>query len=133
MILLDVLAVFVERRRTDRAQLAASEHRLQQVAGRDGPLGRAGADDRVQLVDKEDDLALRRRDLGENGLQSLLELTTVLRTCDPGPDVESPDALSLQPLRHVARDDALSEPLGDRGLADAGFSDQHRVVLRTAR
>ena len=62
-VLLDVLAVLVERRRADRAQLAAREHRLQQVGGVDGALGRARADDRVQLVDEEDDLAGRVLDL----------------------------------------------------------------------
>ena len=60
-VLLDVRAVLVERRRADGAQLAAGEHRLQQVAGRDGALGSTRADDRVQLVDEEDDLALARR------------------------------------------------------------------------
>ena len=54
-VLLDVLAVLVERGRADRAQLAAREHRLEQVGGVDGALGGAGADDRVQLVDEEDD------------------------------------------------------------------------------
>src|SRR6185437_6462647 len=29
-------------------------------------------------------------------------------------------------------DDALGEPLGDRGLADAGFADEQRVVLLPA-
>ena len=48
-------------------------------------------------------------------------------------DVERPDALALQSLRHVACDDALGEALGDRRLADAGLADQHRVVLRAAR
>ena len=55
-VLLDVLAVLVERRRADRAQLAAREHRLEQVGGVDRALGGAGADDRVQLVDEQDDL-----------------------------------------------------------------------------
>ena len=59
-VLLDVLAVLVERRRADAAQLAAREHRLQQVRRVDGALGRARADDRVQLVDEEDDAALAR-------------------------------------------------------------------------
>ena len=54
-VLLDVLAVLVERRRADRVQLAAREHRLEQVGGVHGALGRAGAHDRVQLVDEEDD------------------------------------------------------------------------------
>ena len=41
--------------------------------------------------------------------------------------------LSLQALRHVAVDDALRQALDDRGLADAGLADQHRIVLGAAR
>ena len=41
--------------------------------------------------------------------------------------------LPSRPDGHVARDDPLREPLGDRGLADARLADQHRVVLRAAR
>ena len=37
--------------------------------------------------------------------------------------------LVAQALRHVAGDDALGQALDDRGLADAGLADQHRVVL----
>src|SRR6476659_8218492 len=47
-VLLDVLAVLVERRRAHRAQLAAGEHRLEEVRGVDGALGGAGPHDRVQ-------------------------------------------------------------------------------------
>ena len=132
-VLLDVLAVLVERRRADRAQLAAGEHRLEHVRRVDGALGRAGADDRVQLVDEEDDLALRALDLGQDGLQPLLELAAVLRAGEERADVERPDPLALESLRDVAGDDALREALGDRRLADAGVADQHRVVLRAAR
>ena len=132
-VLLDVLAVLVERRRADRAQLAAREHRLEQVRRVDGALGRAGADDRVQLVDEEDDLALGVLDLGQDGLQPLLELAAVLRAGEQRADVERPDALALEALGHVAGDDPLGEALDDRGLADAGLADQDRVVLRAAR
>ena len=62
-VLLDVLPVLVERRRADAAELAAGEHRLQQVRGVDGALGSAGADDRVELVDEEHDPSLARLDL----------------------------------------------------------------------
>ena len=57
-VLLDVLAVLVERRRADHAQLTAGEHRLDHVAGVDRTLGPARADDRVQLVEERDDLAV---------------------------------------------------------------------------
>ncbi len=132
-VLLDVLSVLVERRRADGAQLAAREHRLQHLGRVDGALGRTGADDRVHLVDEEDDLALGVLDLGENGLEALLELAAVLRPGEERADVERPDALALQALRHVAGDDPLRETLGDRRLADAGLADQDGIVLRAAR
>ena len=132
-VLLDVLAVLVERRRADGAQLAAREHRLEQVARRDGAFGRTCSDDRVELVDEEDDLALARGDLLEHGLESLLELAAVLRAGDQRADVERPDALALQPFGDVARHDALREPLRDRRLPHSRLADQDRVVLRAAR
>ena len=77
-VLLDVLAVLVERGGADHAQLAAGEHRLEHVAGVHRALGRAGADDGVHLVDEGDDLALGVGDLLEHGLEPLLELAAVL-------------------------------------------------------
>ena len=87
-VLLDVLAILVERRRADRVQLAARQHRLQHVGRVDRAFGRAGADHRVQLVDEQDDLALGVDDLLEDGLQPLLELAAVLRAGDQRAHVE---------------------------------------------
>ena len=132
-ILLDVLAVLVERRGADRAQLAAGQHRLEHVGGVDGSLGRTGADDRVQLVDEDDQLALGGLDLVQHRLQALLELAPVLGARQQRADVERPDALALQPFGHVAGDDPLRQALDDRRLAYAGLTDQDRVVLRPPR
>ena len=62
-------------------------------------------------------------------LEALLELAAELRAGDQRAHVERQDALVLQALGHFAVDDALREALDDRGLADAGLADQHRVVL----
>ena len=132
-ILLDVLAVLVERRRADGVQLAPGEHRLEQVGGVHRALGRAGADDGVQLVDEQDDPALGVLDLLEDGLEALLELAAELGAGDERAEVERDDPLVLQRLRHVAAHDALGEALHDRGLADARLADEDRVVLRPAR
>ena len=132
-ILLDELAVLVERRRADHAQLAAGEHRLEHVGGRDRPLAAARAHERVQLVDERDDAAVGLGDLLEHALQPLLELAAVHRAGDERRDVEGDQLLVLEALGHVARDDALGEPLDDGGLADAGLADQHGVVLGAAR
>ena len=72
-------------------------------------------------------------DLLEHRLQPLLELAAVLRAGDQRAHVERDDPLVLQPLGHVAADDALRQPFDDGGLADAGLADQHRVVLGAAR
>ena len=128
-VLLDVLAVLVERGRADGAQLAAGEHRLQQVGGVDRALGGAGADDRVQLVDEQHDVAAGVLDLLEHRLEAVLELTAVLGAGDQRADVERDHTAVLEALGHVAGDDPLGEALGDRRLADAGLADQHRVVL----
>ncbi len=56
-VLLDMLAVFVERGRTDAVQFAARQRGLQQVGGIHRPVRLAGADQRVHLVDEQDDLA----------------------------------------------------------------------------
>ncbi len=132
-VLLDVLAVLVERRRADQPQLAAGEHRLDHVACVDRAFGAAGTDDRVDLVDERDDLTLGVGDLLEHRLEPLLELAAVLRARDQRADVERDDALVAQTLGNVALDDAAREPFDDRGLADAGLADEHRVVLRAPR
>ena len=86
----------------------------------------------MQLVDEGDDLAVRARNLGQDRLEALLELTAVLRTGDHRGHVQGDEALVAQGLRNVARDDALGESFDDRRLTDAGLADQNWVVLGTA-
>ena len=132
-VLLDVLAVLVEGGGADAVQLAARQHRLEQVAGVRRPLGLAGADDGVDLVDEEEDPPLALLDLVEHRLQALLELAAVLGAGEQRAHVEREDGAVLEPLGDVAAHDALRQPLDDGGLADAGLADQHRVVLGPAR
>ena len=80
-VLLDVLAVLVERRRADALELAAGERRLEHVRRVDGALRATGADDRVQLVDEDDDV-LALADLCDERLETFLELAAVLRAGD---------------------------------------------------
>ncbi len=129
---LEVLAVLVERRRADRLDLAARERRLEDRRCVDRALGRAGADEVVELVDEENDVAALG-DLLHHLLQALLELTAVLRPGDERGEVERVDLLALEDLGHLARGDARGEPLDDGGLADAWLADEHGVVLLAAR
>ncbi len=132
-VLFDILAVLVERRRADAVQLAAGEHRLEQVAGVHAALGLARADDGVQLIDEQQDAALALAHFLEHGLEPLLEFAAVLCARDQRAHIERENGLVLQPLRHVAAHDALRQPFGDGRLADARLADEHGVVLCFAR
>ena len=131
-VLLDVLAVLVEGGGPDQAQLAAGQHGLDHVAGVHGALGRAGADDGVQLVDEGDDLAFGVGDLLEDRLQALLELAPVLRAGHHRAQVEGQQPLVLEAVGDVTGHDAVGQALDDGGLADAGLADEDRVVLGAA-
>ena len=132
-VLLDMFAIFVERGRADAMQFAARQRRLQQVGGVHRAIRLAGADQRVHLVDEQDDAALGRGDFVEHGFQALLEFAAIFRAGDQRAQVEREQLLVLQRFRHVAIDDAQREAFDDRGLADAGLADQHRIVLGAAR
>ena len=75
-VLLEVLAVLVERGGADGLQLAAGQHRLEDRRGVDGALGRTGTDEGVDLVDEQDDVAAGP-DLLEHLLEALLEVAAV--------------------------------------------------------
>src|SRR5690606_3573611 len=131
-VLLEVLAVLVERRRADRLQLAAGEQRLQAVRGVDRALGGTGTHERVDLVDEDDDVAARA-DLLRDLLEALFEVAAVAGSGDERAEVERVDLLVLQRLGDIALDDRLGEALDDGRLADAGLADEDGVVLRAAR
>ena len=130
-VLLDGLAVFGRRGRADALNLAARERRLQNVGRVERALGRAGAHQRVQLVD-EDDAVLLLDQLLHDRLEPLFELAAILRAGDDQRKIERQDALVGQERRHFAVGDALRQAFDDGRLADAGLADQHRVVLGAA-
>src|SRR5579863_10303573 len=131
-IFLDVLAVFVQRGCADRAEFAASECRLQHVRGIDGAFCCSGSDQRVQLVDEENDLALSVLDLLEHCLKAVFEFAAILRAGEHRSEIEGHYALALENFRDVARDDPLRQAFDDGGLADSRLADEHRIVFRSA-
>src|SRR5690606_14067948 len=88
-------------------------------------------DEGVNLVDEGDDVA-PRADLLRDLLEALLEVSAVAAAGDERAEVERVELLVLEGLGHVAAHDRLGEALDDGGLADAGLTDQHGVILRAA-
>ena len=127
-----MLAELLERRGADAVQLAAGEHGLEEVGGVHRAVGLAGPDEGVHLVDEEQDAAFGGLHLVEHGLEAFFELAAILRAGDERAHVQGEHGLVAQAFRDVAVDDALGEAFDDGGLADAGFADEHGVVLGAA-
>ena len=131
-VLLDMLAIFVERRRADAVQFPARQRRLQEVGRVHRPFGLACADQRMHFVDEQDDAAFGRDHFVEHRLEALLELAAIFRSRDQRAHVEREQLLVAERFRHVAVNDAQRKAFDDRRLADAGLADQHRIVLGAA-
>ena len=129
---LQVFAVLLERRRADRLQLASGQRRLEDRGRVDRALGGTRADEVVELVDEQDDVAALG-DLLHHLLETLLELTAVFRAGDQRRQIQRVDLLALEQLGDVAVRDPLRKPFDDGGLADARLADEHRVVLGPPR
>ena len=133
-VLLDALAVLVQRGGADHAQLAAGQHRLEHVAGVHRRVAaRAGADHGVQLVDERDDLAVAALDLVQDGLEPLLELAAVLRPGDHRAEVQRDQRLPRSELGTSPATMRWARPSTTAVLPDARLADEHGVVLGTPR
>ena len=130
-VLLEVLAVLVERGGTDGLQFATGQHRLEDRRCVDGPFSRTGTDKRVDLIDEQDDVAASL-DLFQDLLEALLEIAAVTRPSNQRAEVEGVELLVAQRFGNVVVGDRLRKAFDDGGLTDAGLTDEHRVVLGAA-
>ena len=131
-VLLQMLAVLVDGRCADDLNLAARQRRLQDGRGVDGALGRACADERVHLVDEQDDVT-RVLHLFDTLLQAVLELAAILAARHKRRHVKREQALVAQKVGYLVRDDKLREPFHDGGFAHTRLTDEQRVVLLATR
>ena len=87
-ILLDMLAIFVERGRAHAMQFAARQGGLQEVRSVHCAIGLAGPDERMHFVNEQDNAAGGRGDLVEHGLEALLELAAIFRASNERAHIE---------------------------------------------
>src|ERR1700722_13441441 len=107
-VLLQVLAVLIERGGADGLQLTAGQHRLEDGGRVDRALGGPGPDESVDLVDEQDDVAAGA-DLLEHLLEPLFEVAAVPGPGHQGPEVQRVQLLVLDGLGHLALDDLLRQ------------------------
>src|SRR6266478_7242861 len=81
-ILFYVLAIFIESGSADGAQFPPRELRLHDIGSIRCSFGGAGPDQRVQLVNKENDLAFAGDDFFEKRFQTIFKFAAVFGACD---------------------------------------------------
>ena len=128
-VLLDILAVFIQRRGADTLNLAAGQCRFEHIGRIYGSLGRASTHQGVQFIDENDDV-FRLHNLLHDRLHARLELSAILRAGYQCPEIQRHHAAVEQQLGHFAIDDTLGQPLHDRSLAYPRLANEHRVILR---
>ena len=131
-VLLDVLTVLVEGCSADNLNLAARKGRLEDICGVHCALVVACADKAVNLVDKEDDVAVFLN-LGYKSLDTAFKLTSELCACYESGKVEKLDFFIFQSVGNVAVRNSERQALGDCGFTNAGFTDKAGIVFAAAR
>nr|AGE14099.1 hypothetical protein Bpseu9_09100 [uncultured prokaryote] len=86
----------------------------------------------MKFIDEDDGLPLVLSQLLEHGLEAFLEFAPIFGASQQGRHVQSQYALVAQTVGHLVVDDPLGQSFDDGGFSDAGFADQHRVVLGSA-
>ena len=130
-VLLDILAVLLERGRADHLNVSAGKGRLENVCGIHRAFGIAGADNVVHLIDDKDDVADTLYFV-DQALHAALKLAAELRARHESGQIEQMDLLVAHLERNAALVDADCQTLGNGRLADTGFANQARVVLLAA-
>ena len=129
---LEILLVFVEGRRADSPQFTPRQSRLQDIGCVHRAARTAGAYQRMDLIDEEDDLSVALGHGLDDAFESFLEFALVFCACNQRTHVQGIDFLAFQVLRDIAVDDPLRDAFGNGGLADARLTDQDRIVLGPA-
>ena len=129
MIFLEDSAVFLVGGRADATQLPTGEGRLYQIRRiHHATGGGSGADDRMDLVDKEDCAGIVAQ-FRQHAFQSFLEIPAIFCPGKQRPHVERIDRAVGKQCRHLALEDLSCKTLGQRSLANPGIADIKRVVL----
>ncbi len=128
-VLLEVLLVLGPCSRSDGAQFAAGERRLEQVGGVVLPRLAAGADHGVSLVDEENDGRGRGFHFFNQTFEPIFELSLDAGAGLQQRQVEGPHMHVLQRRRYVALGHAQREALDHGGLAHTRLAGEDGVVL----
>ena len=128
-ILLDILPVFIEGCCTDAMQFSSGQHGLEQISRIHCAVAFSGSDNRMQLVDEENDIAIACLYFIENRFQTFLKLTTEFCTGNQCPHIQRKQPSVFQVIRYVSTDDSKCQSFCYGRFTHARFTYQAGIVF----
>ena len=113
-------------------QLAARQSGLQKVGRVHRAIGFASANQRVHFINEQDDLAFGRLYFIEHAFQTLFKFAAIFGASNQRPHVERHQGAVFQRVGHIAIGNAQRQTFGNCRFANAGFANQHWVILGPA-
>ena len=133
-ILLDILAVFVNRRRTNALEFTTGKRRLENIGSVKATFRTSSPNNRMEFIDKENHRIIDALEFHDKALHAFFELSTILSTGHHGGHVKRHHALVHQEFRNFLLDNLLRETFDNRRLTDTRFTDEGRIIfLATAK
>ena len=129
LVLLEVLLVLLQSRRSDRPQFASRQRRFEYVGSIHGAFALSCAHKCVNLINEQDYLSVALDNLVDNGFQPFLELAFVFSAGNERAHIERENPLCLKILRHIASDDSVRKTFGYRSFSCTRLTYEYRVVL----
>ena len=111
-------------------KFTSCKHRFQHISGIHSAVRLSCSDDRMQLIDKQNNLSVTVFHFFKNCFQSFLKLAPILCSCNERSHIKRKDRLIFQTFRNVATDDPLGKSFYNRCFSDSRLSDKHRIIFR---
>ena len=110
-------------------KLASCQHRLKHIAGIHGTISLAGTNNKMQLINKENNLAVRLLDILKDCFKPLFKLAPILGTGYQSTHIQREYLLVLKSCRNISAGNSLGQRLNYCSLTNTGFTDKNRVIL----
>ena len=128
-ILLNILTILIQCCCTDTMQFTSGKHRLKHISCIHRTVCFTCSYNRMKFIDEKNDLSVTVLHFFQNGFQTFLEFTTILRSCYQCSHIQRKDCLIFQSFRYISADDSLCKSFYNRSFTYTRFTDQHRVIL----
>ena len=128
-ILLNILTILIQCCCTDTMQFTSGKHRLKHISCIHRTVCFTCSYNRMKFIDEKNDLSVTVLHFFQNGFQTFLEFTTILRSCYQCSHIQRKDCLIFQSFRYISADDSLCKSFYNCSFTYTRFTDQHRVIF----